>query len=924
MNIKNAQNLIIHILIIGYANLSFSQTKDCKGQFSLAEDYYINGDFKESANILEKYKECEGTATSNYYKLIAEIFIANDELSKAKHSISLYINSKAGNYISDSDPEMFKDLFYQVQDSLSERLITSVSKKPEDVDFAAATVIVIKENEFNTRGYNDLIDLLSDLPGFDISKIQSAFYANIFQRGFRQENTERTLLLIDGIEENDIWSNVAYISRQYPLSNISAVEIIYGPASTIYGARAFAGAINIITKSAKSDGSLSFVNLKSNPMNFGVSAKTLIGSYNSKGCDLNITGKNKEIAFTLTGRVFSTGGNNLNSESFYDYKKEDIDNLFYDSNKLKSLTYNDNNSTVVNELDNLVDRFGLIVGNDTNKYFTGYGSGTLKINSDSVYSLINKARKIDKDNYLKKVNGSNIAYSNNAYNYFFSGKISLNHFTAGFRTWKNHEGFNYYQDLYEAGSKNGNVWAPKNSTFYVKYDRQFKNVAITNSSSYVISSIDKESALVNYNSFYGLLTQNSYSNLSFINILFPDSLIDGNKQGWRNTYYYYKARQFRNDFKFNYSGSRLNVITGLDIRSSQLQGDYLQYKMYATDQVVDQSKIALAEELGTAYNQENGGNQYNTLDLGLYSQASYKLVDSLLYITLGGRYDYNRIRTNGGFGGIFNPKFAIVYSLRKIIIKGIYAQGIQNASQFTKYSTFTTRNANPDLKPERIKNFEFVIQNRHGNKIYFDVSGFYSIIDNAISSSIDKDDPKKQKNQNSGVYQIFGAQGNLQFSLYKTGLTFNFNSTFTAPRQTENKLDSNFVIKTIGDISAIKANLISNYHKIFLSHDLNFNLRCNYIGNKPVGESTTVPLNKGVNSTNKIPEYLLLSFTTIYKNLNFSYITFQFTINNLLNSKYYSPGPRTANGNYTNSYSGYVPYIPQQGRNFIFTINMNL
>ena len=53
--------------------------------------------------------------------------------------------------------------------------------------------------------------------------------------------------MINGIEENDNWSNIAYMARQYPLSNIKAIEILYGPSSTMYGPRAFVGTINIIT-----------------------------------------------------------------------------------------------------------------------------------------------------------------------------------------------------------------------------------------------------------------------------------------------------------------------------------------------------------------------------------------------------------------------------------------------------------------------------------------------------------------------------------------------------------------------------------------------------------------------------------------------------------------------------------------------------
>ena len=61
---------------------------------------------------------------SDYYKLKAELFIALDKIDDAKLAIINYINSKVGNFISDNDPQLFKDLFYYVQDSLSENLIT--------------------------------------------------------------------------------------------------------------------------------------------------------------------------------------------------------------------------------------------------------------------------------------------------------------------------------------------------------------------------------------------------------------------------------------------------------------------------------------------------------------------------------------------------------------------------------------------------------------------------------------------------------------------------------------------------------------------------------------------------------------------------------------------------------------------------------
>lgn len=200
--------LLFVLLTLMLPGLLSGQSEACEEKLNLAKNYYENGEFILADGVLNEFqKSC--AKSSDYYKLRTKIAIATENTEVAKKSMAFYIQSKAGNFISDDDPRLFKNLYEEVRDSLSTRVITSLSKKAEDVDLAAATVVVIKAEEFANRGYNDLIDLLSDQPGFDISKIQSAFYANVYQRGFRQENTERTLLLIDGVEENDVWSNIA-------------------------------------------------------------------------------------------------------------------------------------------------------------------------------------------------------------------------------------------------------------------------------------------------------------------------------------------------------------------------------------------------------------------------------------------------------------------------------------------------------------------------------------------------------------------------------------------------------------------------------------------------------------------------------------------------------------------------------------------
>ena len=54
--------------------------------------------------------------------------------------------------------------------------------------------------------------------------------------------------MVNGKVDNHLWSHMANFSRQYPVMNIERVEVLYGPASAVYGPNAFLGVVNIITK----------------------------------------------------------------------------------------------------------------------------------------------------------------------------------------------------------------------------------------------------------------------------------------------------------------------------------------------------------------------------------------------------------------------------------------------------------------------------------------------------------------------------------------------------------------------------------------------------------------------------------------------------------------------------------------------------
>lgn len=126
--------------------------------------------------------------------------------------------------------------------------VYTATKTNQSLSESPATMIVITEQMIKERGYFYLEEILHDLPGFDFNKDFGVNYSTIFMRGFRSSNSDRFVLFFDGINENDIWKQTTWISRQYPVSQIKQIEILYGPASALYGTNAFSGIINVITK----------------------------------------------------------------------------------------------------------------------------------------------------------------------------------------------------------------------------------------------------------------------------------------------------------------------------------------------------------------------------------------------------------------------------------------------------------------------------------------------------------------------------------------------------------------------------------------------------------------------------------------------------------------------------------------------------
>jgi outer membrane cobalamin receptor len=120
------------------------------------------------------------------------------------------------------------------------------------------------------------------------------------------------LFLVDGIEQNDLFSNIAYISRQYPLSNVDQIEVVYGPASTMYGANAFLGVINVITRDPDR------ILQENQPIAGEVFAGG--GAWNTRYVDATLAGRFRGATFSVTGRRFRSDEWDLSGYDTWNYR----------------------------------------------------------------------------------------------------------------------------------------------------------------------------------------------------------------------------------------------------------------------------------------------------------------------------------------------------------------------------------------------------------------------------------------------------------------------------------------------------------------------------------------------------------------------------------------------------------------------------
>ncbi len=149
----------------------------------------------------------------------------------------------ASNELDDTEMLLFDDI----------PSVFSASKYEQKVTEAPARINIVTAKEIETYGYQNLADILRSVPGFYTSYDRNYSYTGVRGFGIPGDYDTRILTLVDGHRVNENVYDSLSTMRGFVLDVdlIERVEIVRGPASSLYGSNAFFGVVNVITKSGR-------------------------------------------------------------------------------------------------------------------------------------------------------------------------------------------------------------------------------------------------------------------------------------------------------------------------------------------------------------------------------------------------------------------------------------------------------------------------------------------------------------------------------------------------------------------------------------------------------------------------------------------------------------------------------------------------
>ena len=283
--------------------------------FEQAEEAYQIGKIEEAKHMVES---CVLNLSSSHrlagYRLLSLCCLALDQMDEARHYAEKVLQENPYYIPTVEYPPRFIDMINEIKQGIT-TTITTASSQNESVNEAPVPITIITAEMIEELGYNKNLNqiLAAYVPGMT----EVATYEpgdNLAMHGAFANNQELILIMENGHRMNSRYNNLGTTSYSISTEKIDHIEVLRGPASSLYGNVALSAVVNIITKSGRDID--------------GVKGHYGYGSYNTHRADLLVGTQFMDADISAWASIYNSNGQIRHlddSEGYYSDIKDHVE-----------------------------------------------------------------------------------------------------------------------------------------------------------------------------------------------------------------------------------------------------------------------------------------------------------------------------------------------------------------------------------------------------------------------------------------------------------------------------------------------------------------------------------------------------------------------------------------------------------------------
>ena len=215
--------------------------------YAQAENAYRIGRIEQARDmLLQNLSTLQGNSRQSALRLIALTYMDEYDIPKVEQYVTLLLQQNPYYSPSAQDPATFIEIVNNIKAGMSPTITTASSQAESLAEVPVPTTLITAEM-IQTSGARNLQEVLAAyVPGMNL--IDCNDDVNIAMRGIYSNTQEKILIMLNGHRLNSYATNTAAPDFSISLEKVKQIEVLRGPASSLYGGVALTGVVNIITK----------------------------------------------------------------------------------------------------------------------------------------------------------------------------------------------------------------------------------------------------------------------------------------------------------------------------------------------------------------------------------------------------------------------------------------------------------------------------------------------------------------------------------------------------------------------------------------------------------------------------------------------------------------------------------------------------